>query len=75
MLSASCTVQGDGENAKVGRDVLGLNKGERTASAYVLMEELVREVEEPALKDSNELRGEEFLLRLSGDSVEERDEL
>jgi len=33
------------------------------------------EVEKPELKDSNELRGEECLLRLSGDSVEEREEL
>ena len=49
--------------------------GERTASAYVLMEELGREIEEPELKDIDELRGEENLLRLSGDSVEDKDEL
>jgi len=39
------------------------------------MEELVREIEEPELKDSDQLRGEENLLRLSGDSVEDKDEL
>ena len=75
VLSVSCILLGDGKNAKVGKELVGLNIGERTASAYVLMEELVREVEEPELKDSDELRGEEVLLRLSGDSVEERDEL
>jgi len=73
--SAGFTIQRDGENAKVGRDLLGINRGERTASAYVRMEELVREVEKPELTDSDALRGEECLLRLSGDSAEEKEEL
>jgi len=74
-LSVSFTVLGDGKKARVGRGSLGLNIGERTASAYVLVEELEREVGEPELRDSDELRGEEVLLRLSGDSFEEREEL
>jgi len=74
-LSASFAVLGDGKKASVGRGSLGLNIGERTASTHVLVEESGREVKEPELKDSDELRGEEILVRLSGDSVEEREEL
>jgi len=66
---------GGWENAKVGKELLGLNIGERRSSAYVLMEELVREIEESELKDSDEFRVQESLLILSVDSVEDKDEL
>jgi len=63
-FSAGIAAYGDEKNAKFGsRGLLGLNI---TASVYALMEELGEEEVEREFKESNELRGEEDLLRLSG---------